>query len=96
MQIVFLIACLSSIHSRSPVFTENKAGDSDAKMYRRVVQRLAAGEHYYPALGTELRLGHYNSRSVFNWRSPFHLTMSLRSLSQSAATFWRRRLRLQS
>jgi hypothetical protein len=73
--IAFLIACLASIRSRSPVFIENRTEDSDVKMYRRVVQRLEAGDDYYQALGSELRKGHYYTGSVFNWRSPFHFAV---------------------
>ena len=39
-------------------------------MFSVVVERLRAGESYYPAMGDELRLEGYPSASVFNWRTP--------------------------
>ena len=68
-----LISCLLPATRGAPLLPENKIDDTDAKMYRRVVQRVQAGENYYSALGDELRKGHYTAGSVFNWRSPFHL-----------------------
>jgi hypothetical protein len=47
-----------------------RVGRSDAAMFRSVVDRVAAGESYYPAMGRELRTGHYPTASVFNWRMP--------------------------
>jgi len=49
------------------------AGGSDAAMYREVADRVAAGEPYYPTLGSALREGDFPRRPVFNWRTPLHL-----------------------
>jgi hypothetical protein len=70
----FTVACLLSLGDRA-LSVENRTKESDLKMYRRVVNRLHAGEGYYSALGSELRKGGYASRSVFNWRTPFHLEL---------------------
>jgi len=55
-------------------------------MYQRVVQRLQTGENYYDALGSELRNGKYPSKSVFNWRSPFHL-MALAVMTEPVSRY---------
>lgn len=39
-------------------------------MFSAVVERLRAGESYYPAMGDALRRGDYPAASVFNWRMP--------------------------
>jgi hypothetical protein len=46
---------------------------TDAKAFAAVVDRLRAGEHYYDAMGTELRRRDYPTRDPFNWRTPLHL-----------------------
>jgi len=50
-------------------------GKGDAALYLKVIDRLGTGEPYYEALGEELRLDDYPTRSPFNWRTPFHLVM---------------------
>lgn len=44
--------------------------ESDLKMYRRIVERVRAGEGYYDVVGAELRQGDYPLRPMFNWRQP--------------------------
>ncbi len=44
--------------------------EGDLAMYGRVVERMRAGEGYYPAAHAELLKGDYGTRSVFNWRMP--------------------------
>lgn len=39
-------------------------------MYRRIVERVHAGESYYDAAGTELKAGGFPTGSMFNWRLP--------------------------
>ena len=48
---------------------ENTKGE-DLRNYRRIVERIHAGEGYYEAAGNELRSRGYPTRSVFNWRLP--------------------------
>ena len=43
---------------------------TDSSLFGAVVARVAGGEPYYPAMGTELRARGYPSASVFNWRQP--------------------------
>lgn len=50
-------------------------GKGDAALFMKVIDRLAAGEPYYQALGDEMRRDSYPARSPFNWRTPFHLTL---------------------
>jgi hypothetical protein len=42
------------------------------RVYRRIVERVHAGEDYYDAAGSELRTGGYATRSLFNWRLPLY------------------------
>ena len=51
------------------------ASRTDSALYAAVTARLAAGEGYYPAMGTELRARGYPSASIFNWRQPALLTL---------------------
>lgn len=53
----------------------------DSATYERIVDRMKAGEGYYPAAHEELIANGYGTRSVFNWRTPFYPT--LLSLSPS-------------
>ncbi len=69
----FLFCAVLAVR-RGPLFIENTTARSDVKTFRNVVHRIHAGEAYYDAFGGELRAGGYYSRSVFNWRTPLHLT----------------------
>lgn len=40
----------------------------DINLFRSVVERMKAGEPYYPAMRTELRARGYPTASIFNWR----------------------------
>jgi hypothetical protein len=71
----FLTWSVAAIHGRKLEVTSSNPEYTDLGMYHRVVERLRSGESYYAALGAELRQGHYASRSVFNWRTPAHLTI---------------------
>lgn len=53
-----------------PVGEDRKSEDSDSKLYRRIVERVHAGEPYYKVAGDELRTRGYVTKSVFNWRLP--------------------------
>ena len=61
------------------------AGRGDAALYKKVVERLTAGEPYYVALGRELRADDYPTKTSFNWRTPAHLVFVAR-LSPERAT----------
>ena len=43
---------------------------SDVALYRAEVERVHAGEGYYPAAAAELTVRGYPTRSAFNWRTP--------------------------
>ena len=49
---------------------------TDSALYFAVLDRVADGEAYYLALGSELRKRNYPTGSVFNWRPPI-LTLML-------------------
>ena len=55
--------------------TSGPGKQGDLETYSRVVERLRGGEDYYPALHAELLAADYGTRSVFNWRPPFFLSM---------------------
>lgn len=42
----------------------------DIVLFRAVVERVRAGERYYPTMRSELRARGYPTASVFNWRPP--------------------------
>jgi hypothetical protein len=48
--------------------------DGDLALYQRIVQRLHAGEAYYPTVHSELTTSGYGSLSVFNWRTPLYMS----------------------
>ncbi len=70
---LFLLSAMV-VAPRKPVTVKDRTHHGDIQTFRRIIQRMQAGEGYYEAFGTELREGGYNSRSVFNWRSPLHLS----------------------
>jgi hypothetical protein len=43
---------------------------TDVSLFRRIVDRVHAGESYYDAAGSEMRSSGYPTLSVFNWRLP--------------------------
>ncbi len=75
--LAILLATLAAIgvllivaaHYRPPTAAASRA-TGDLAMYGRVVERMRAGEGYYPAAHAELSAGKYGTRSVFNWRMP--------------------------
>jgi hypothetical protein len=57
--------------ARGPVAApEDAAAAGDVLSYGRIVERLRAGEGYYPAAHDVLVADGYGTRSVFNWRTP--------------------------
>lgn len=48
---------------------------ADAVTYAKILDRMNAGEDYYEAVHAELIAGRYGTRSVFNWRTPFYLSL---------------------
>jgi hypothetical protein len=60
------VFCAARQHTDPPVFD----GQSDTRLFGAVVDRVRAGESYYPAMGRELAAQGYPSGSPFNWRLP--------------------------
>jgi hypothetical protein len=52
------------------------ARGSDQQMYAGVVEALRRGVPYYDALRAGLSAGHYGMQSVFNWRTPFFMSVT--------------------
>jgi hypothetical protein len=48
---------------------------NDIDLYRAIVQRVHAGQAYYPAHAAELVARGFPTRSVFNWRMPLPLAL---------------------
>ncbi len=63
-----VLTIVAAHHQSSALATTGAKGD--LAMYGRVVERMRAGEGYYPAAHDELIKGGYGTRSVFNWRMP--------------------------
>src|SRR5262245_2678095 len=62
--------CLAITLSREVLHAARDDGPSDGILFRRIVERVRAGEGYYAAAGHELRAQGYPTRSPFNWRLP--------------------------
>jgi hypothetical protein len=68
-----LVWCLlSALVPRTPGSAPAQQGGKDLEVYRRIVERVHAGESYYDAAGIELRAGGYPTGSLFNWRTPVY------------------------
>jgi hypothetical protein len=72
---VLAILCLTLIAlAQSPDPVDPIKG-SDQQMYADVVGNLRQGQNFYDALRTGLSTGHYGMKSVFNWRTPFFMSL---------------------
>src|SRR5688500_5530558 len=70
----FLVLLVAGLSTRVPPQPAGSAKDQgDAALFSTVAQRVAAGEPYYSAMGSELRRRGYPTASVFNWRTPLVL-----------------------
>lgn len=69
--LVLLLAwCLWGAFSDPVPASAAYQGGNDLQLYRRIVERVHAGESYYDAAGAELRERGYPTASLFNWRFP--------------------------
>jgi len=82
---VLLVWCVLAVRG-GPLEVGNTTQKSDGRMYHSVVTRVQGGEGYYDALGSELREGEYASKSVFNWRTPFHL-MAVAAITEPVSRY---------
>ena len=67
-----LMACfgwLSGLRDQ-PTLKAAPKEQRDSELYKAIVERVRSGEHYYDAVGTELRARKYPTRPMFNWRQP--------------------------
>jgi hypothetical protein len=68
--LVATVGCLWAALSPKPTSGLPEADGSDLRVYRRIIERVHAGEDYYDAAGSELRAGGYPTGAMFNWRTP--------------------------
>lgn len=80
---IWLVVVAAGQPPRQPDATTPPA-QGDLVTYERIVERLRAGDSYYPAAHAELLAGNYGTRSVFNWRTPAY-PMFLAFVSPRAA-----------
>ncbi|MGN6100565.1 MAG: hypothetical protein ACTHOR_05385 [Devosia sp.] len=50
------------------------ATGADGDLYAAILGRMQGGEGYYPAAHQEMLARGYGTASVFNWRTPFHMS----------------------
>jgi hypothetical protein len=62
--------CLAIALTREVLHVGKDGGPTDGLLFRRIVDRVRAGEGYYEAAGREQRARGYPTRSPFNWRLP--------------------------
>jgi hypothetical protein len=65
--------CLSTRAPVVDIIAQPKAEQRDIYLFGEVLARIRADERYYDVLGEEMRRRNYGTRSIFNWRTPFHL-----------------------
>lgn len=56
----------------TPPFVPPPGATTDLDVFRRIVDRVHAGESFHSATQQELRTHDYPTRSVFNWRTPVY------------------------
>ena len=72
LTLLALLGCLlSCLATPVPPYVRGSTGEAgDVAMYKAQLSRLRADEPYYRAIGDEMRLRGYATRSVFDWRTP--------------------------
>jgi hypothetical protein len=84
---LLVIAVLGSLpQSRGPKAELPPPGRGDTLLFEKTIERLRAGEGYYDAIGDEMRHRNYPTASVFNWRTPAHLTFVSSVSTRTART----------
>jgi hypothetical protein len=70
------LLCLGAISltQHDAPFDPTKTGD--LHMYANVVDGLRHGGDFYDTLRAQLVAGHYGMKSVFNWRTPFFMSLT--------------------
>jgi hypothetical protein len=70
--VLFTTVCLGvSAFSTKPELSEVRSSrPGDIALYQAEINRIRAGQDYYPAALQELTTRGYPTRSVFNWRTP--------------------------
>ncbi len=75
--VVYLLAmfgCVSLALTKdpNPAFVAPPGSTSDLDVFRKIINRVHAGEAFHDATHDELRVHDYPTRSVFNWRTPVY------------------------
>lgn len=65
---------LAALAGHAPAAAGDVQG-GDLALYQHIVERLHAGEPFYPAMHSELLSRGYPTASIFNWRTPLLLTL---------------------
>jgi hypothetical protein len=74
--LVLAVLCLGLVALCHPDAPKVATKGSDQQMYADVVEALRHGQNYYDALRAGLTAGHYGMKSVFNWRTPFFMSLT--------------------
>ncbi len=63
---------LALTNDPNPAFVSPPRATTDLDVFRRIINRVQAGEAFHNATQDELRVHDYPTRSVFNWRTPVY------------------------
>jgi len=72
---VLALLCLGAIAVTQHVVPADPTKVGDEHMYANVVDGLRHGGDFYDTLRAQLSAGHYGMKSVFNWRTPFFMSL---------------------
>jgi len=70
-----LLSAVLSLGVQATPIQIAEPGHGDIITFREVVNRVRQGNSYYEAMAGELRTRGYPMQSVFNWRTPLHLSL---------------------
>jgi hypothetical protein len=77
--LALLASTLRASLSPPPAAPPLPPGQGDLALYKRIVERVRAGESYYRAAGDELRAGNYGVRPMLRWRAPIYAWIAARA-----------------
>lgn len=70
LALLLVAAALAGNWAPAPTLGGGEAGQTDAGLYRAIIERMRSGEGYYRATAAELRLGNYPLRPFVAFRLP--------------------------
>jgi hypothetical protein len=78
LAVLFVVSLWVRIPTPPAHVRQGPASLGDGALFEAVIARVRTGQHYYDAMGTELRERSYPTASPFNWRTPaLYLALSL-------------------